>query len=378
MKILLVSSQDYIHHPVPSRHHYIFEELAARHEIHVAHFHVSDNNDRATLLIPEEVTMFNIKSPFFHYTLNAPYHFYKFDSLLRNGHYDSVVVANILAGTAVIRAANKYNVPVVFDLKDWFPDSAAMYIKNNVLKEVVRASVLEITKYNLAHSNKIVTVSPSLVKKLNTMGFESDLITNGVDTSIFKPMTKTTIPGITNNDFVIGFSGSVERWYGLDEMIKAMSELLKYNPCTKLLIVGDSLFTEYGKELKSLVNTLNLNDDVIFTGLKPYNELPHYISMMDVCAIPLIPPQWRDIALPNKFFEYTACGKPIITTSIPDMIAMGTDNLYVYNNIDKFVEKIKYIETIEIFKPKVLNNIENFSWKSRSKEFENILNGVIL
>ena len=26
MKILLVSTQDYIHHPVPSRHHYIFEE----------------------------------------------------------------------------------------------------------------------------------------------------------------------------------------------------------------------------------------------------------------------------------------------------------------------------------------------------------------
>ena len=370
MKILLVSSQDYIHHPVPSRHHYIFERLAKQHEIHVAHFHVSDNNDRQTLLIPKDVTMFNIKSPFLHYTLNAPYHFYKFDTLLKHGNYDVVVVANILAGTAAIRAANKYNVPVVFDLKDWFPDSAAMYIKNNVLKEIVRVSVLEITKYNLSHSDKIITVSPSLVEKLKTLRFKSELITNGVDTDLFKPIQKPN-----DNNFVIGFVGSIERWYGLDEMIKAMPELLKYNPCTKLLIVGDSLFTEYGEELKSLVNTLNLNDDVIFTGLKPYNELPHYISMMDVCAIPLIPPQWRDIALPNKFFEYTACGKPIITTSIPDMIVMGTDNLYVYNNIDEFVEKIKYIET---YKPKVLNNIENFSWKNRSKEFENILNGVVL
>jgi phosphatidylinositol alpha-1,6-mannosyltransferase len=27
MKILLVSTQDYLHHPIPSRHHYIFEEL---------------------------------------------------------------------------------------------------------------------------------------------------------------------------------------------------------------------------------------------------------------------------------------------------------------------------------------------------------------
>ncbi|MFA5247959.1 MAG: glycosyltransferase family 4 protein [Candidatus Paceibacterota bacterium] len=370
MKILLVSSQDYIHHPVPSRHHYIFEELATRHEIHVAHFHVSNNNDRATLLIPEEVTMFNIKSPFLHYTLNAPYHFYKFDAILHHEHYDAVVVANILAGTAVICAANKYKVPVVFDLKDWFPDSAAMYIKNNILKEVVRMSVLDITKYNLERSNKIVTVSPSLVKKLNALGFESELITNGVDTSIFKPMPKTN-----DNDFVIGFVGSVERWYGLDEIIKAMPKLLKYNPNMKLLIVGDSLFTEYGKELKSLVNNLNLFDNVIFTGLKPYNELPHYISMMDVCAIPPIPPQWRNIALPNKFFEYTACGKPIITTPIPDMIAMGTDNLFVYKNIGEYVEKIKYIENN---KPKVLNNIENFDWKNRAKDFEKLIKEVTL
>jgi len=41
MRILLVSTQDYIHHPIPSRHHYIFEELAKRHDVHVPHFHVS-------------------------------------------------------------------------------------------------------------------------------------------------------------------------------------------------------------------------------------------------------------------------------------------------------------------------------------------------
>lgn len=48
MKILLVSTQDYIHHPIPpSRHHNIFEELAARHEVHVPpHFHVSRGKER--------------------------------------------------------------------------------------------------------------------------------------------------------------------------------------------------------------------------------------------------------------------------------------------------------------------------------------------
>jgi phosphatidylinositol alpha-1,6-mannosyltransferase len=60
MKILLVSTQDYIHHPIPSRHHYIFEELARHHEIHVAHFHVSRGELRSTRLIVEEATQFPV------------------------------------------------------------------------------------------------------------------------------------------------------------------------------------------------------------------------------------------------------------------------------------------------------------------------------
>ncbi|MDD4437641.1 MAG: glycosyltransferase family 4 protein [Tissierellia bacterium] len=375
MKILLVSSQDYIHHPVPSRHHYIFERLAKQYEIHVAHFHVSNNNDRQTLLIPEEVTMFNIKSPFLHYTLNAPYHFYKFDTLLKYGDYDAVVVANVLAGTAVIRAANKYKVPVVFDLKDWFPDSAAMYIGNPILKEIVRASVLEITKYNLAHSDKIITVSPSLVKKLKSLGFKSDLITNGVDTSLFKPLSKMNIPGIDTHDFVIGFSGSVEKWYGLNYMIGCMHRILLCHPNVKLLIVGGSLFTNYEKELKQLAKDIGVSNNVIFTGLKSYNDLPKYIACMDVCAIPLIPEKWRNIALPNKFFEYTACGKSIITTHIPDMEEIGTGNLYVCKNRKDYMYYIG--EMIRNGTKQIDIDHKEFDWSKRAEEFEKILESVV-
>jgi glycosyltransferase involved in cell wall biosynthesis len=375
MKILLVSTQDYIHHPVPSRHHYIFEILAQRHEIHVAHFHVSNANTVAkTNLTVKEATMFNVKNPLFHYTLNAPYHFVRFDELLRDGDYDVVVVANILAGTAVIRAANKYKVPAIFDLKDWFPDSAAMYIKNPLSKAIVRKTVLEITKYNLSHSTKITTVSPSLVSKLKTLGFESDLITNGVDTNIFKPLPKPKINGIFDTDFVIGFAGSVERWYGLDKMIGAMPRILLCYPKTKLLIVGGSLFTGYDKELKKLATELNVSGNVIFTGIKPYNELPGYIAAMDVCTIPLIPPKWRDIALPNKFFEYTACGKPILTTRIPDMIAMGTDNLRICDTMKDYIYNVGDLIRTPV---KISNNSKQFSWNNKSIEFENVIKEVV-
>ena len=292
MKILLVSTQDYIHHPIPSRHHYIFEELAKRHEIHVAHFHVSRGETRATRLIVDEATQFPLKSPLLHYTLNAPYHFHIFNKIIRDSGIEAVVAAHVLAGSAVIHAAKRHHVPVVFDLKDWFPDSAAAYFRNRLMQDLVRKSVWEITKRNLSKSDFITTVSPSLVEKLKGLGFSAGLITNGVDTDLFRPMSGSDTRvelGIGADEFVIGFSGSVERWYAIDEMIRALPDLIRHRPNTRLLIVGGSLFTDYRADLENLAKDLGISDRVIFTGTKPYHELPRYIACMDACTIPLSP-----------------------------------------------------------------------------------------
>ena len=377
MKILLVSSQDYIHHPIPSRHHYIFEELATRHEVHVAHFHVSRGETRPTRLIVEEATQFPLRSPLLHYTLNAPYHYYIFDKILREKGIEVVVAAHVLAGSAVISAAKRHNVPVVFDLKDWFPDSAAAYFRNRFMQGLVRRSVWEITRRNLSNSDVITTVSPSLVEKLKGLGFTAGLITNGVDTDLFRPMSGSDTRaelGIGNDEFIIGFSGSVERWYAIDDMIRALPDLIRYRPRTRLLVVGGSLFTDYRAELETLAKDLGIADRIIFTGTKPYHELPRYIACMDVCAIPLSPPQWGEIALPNKFFEYSACGKPIIMRPIPDVARIGGPNLFVYKTQEEYIAQVQALMknpcTFDI-------NLENYSWKEKARQFEVLLNNLV-
>jgi glycosyltransferase involved in cell wall biosynthesis len=377
MKILLVSTQDYIHHPVPSRHHYIFEEMAKRHEVHVAHFHVSRGDARPTRLIVDEATQFPLKSPLLHYTLNAPYHYYIFDKTIREQRIDVVVAAHVLAGSAVIHAAKRHHVPVVFDLKDWFPDSAAAYFKNRFTQDLVRRSVWEITKRNLSRSDCITTVSPALVEKLKGLGFTAGLITNGVDTDLFKPMSGSDTRaelGIGADEFVIGFSGSVERWYAIDDMIRALPDLIRYRADTRLLIVGGSLFTDYRTELENLAKDLNISDRVIFTGTKPYHELPRYIACMDACTIPLSPPEWGEIALPNKFFEYSACGKPIIMRPIPDVIRIGGPNLFVYKTQEEYIAQIQSLMNT----PRTFNiNLENYSWKEKARQFETLLNNLV-
>ena len=373
MRILLVSTQDYIHHPVPSRHHYLFEELATRHEVHVPHFHVSRAPERETRLRVHEATRFPVESPLLHYTLNAPDHYRVLSRVIRDEAIDVVVAAHVLAGAAVINAARRRGVPVLFDLKDWFPDSAAAYYESPALKRLIRRSVLEIVKYNLDRSNRITTVSPGLVEKLAGFGYDADLITNGVDTRLFRPLDGGPVReahGIAPGDYVIGFAGSVERWYALDRVIEAMPAVLDRVPEAVLLIVGGSLFTGYLPELRALAERLGIADRVRFAGAQPYAALPGFIGAMDVCTIPLSPPQWVDIALPNKFFEYSACGKPILTTPIPDVQRIGGRHLHVYRDYDEFVEQAA---ALAAERPRYDTDMSSYDWRTKAAAIEAIL-----
>jgi glycosyltransferase involved in cell wall biosynthesis len=245
------------------------------------------------------------------------------------------------------------------------------------MQNLVRRSVWEITKRNLSNSDCITTVSPSLVEKLRGLGFTAGLITNGVDTDLFKPMsgvdTRAEL-GIRPDEFVIGFSGSVERWYAIDDMIRSLPDLIRYHEATRLLIVGGSLFTDYQAELETLAKDLGISDRVIFTGTKPYHELPRYIACMDACTIPLSPPQWGEIALPNKFFEYSACGKPIVMRPIPDVARIGGPNLFVYKTQEEYIAHIRSL----MQNPRSFDiNLEKYSWKEKAGQFEDLLNNLV-
>ena len=320
--------------------------------------------------------MFPLRNPMLHYTLNVPYQYAIFKQILKKEKIDVVVAAHIFAGTAVIRAAKKYGVPVVFDLKDWFPDSAAAYYNNNIIRETIRKTVLAITRYNLNRSDVITTVSPALVDKLGGYGYHAKLITNGVDTSIFKPMDKhKKIIGCSDTDFVLGFVGSVERWYDLNGIISDFPKILKYNKNVKLLIVGDSLFTDYRFMLEQKVRELKIEDSVAFTGIVEHSQLPKYIAAMDVGLIPLAPMEWCKIAMPDKFFEYSACGKPVLSTPIPCIEDIKTDNLFVYNNQEEFMNHIMNLmdnrdRTYHI-------DMKKYDWKRKAEEFEILFEDVI-
>jgi 1,2-diacylglycerol 3-alpha-glucosyltransferase len=83
------------------------------------------------------------------------------------------------------------------------------------------------------------------------------------------------------NDNVILYLGRISCEKRIDFLIKNQVNLIKKVNNCKLLIVGDGPELE---EYKRLVSKLKIEDNVIFTGKVPWEEVPYYYAISDIFA----------------------------------------------------------------------------------------------
>lgn len=84
---------------------------------------------------------------------------------------------------------------------------------------------------------------------------------------------------INESDFVILFVGRIASEKSIDFLIKNQVNLVKKNKNCKLIIVGSGPYLE---ELEKLSIKLKMNNNIIFTGKVPWNEVSLYYNMANV------------------------------------------------------------------------------------------------
>ena len=239
-------------------------------------------------------------------------------------------------GLQTLHIAKKYNIPVIFRSID-------------ILHQLVEERFLKKPTYILEKKvyknvDKILALTPKLSEYVIKMGADKkkvELLLPGVDTKRFYPDVDNnefrSRLGITDNDKVIVFIGTLPELTGMDLFLARFPKILKEVPNTKLVIVGGGPLL---KKLKSISNNLNLNDYVILTDFQPYEFMSKYINLADVCINPfLINDTTRDI-IPTKVLQYLACAKPVMATPLPGMKAIVPNEDYgvIYSDIDDFAE----------------------------------------
>ena len=194
---------------------------------------------------------------------------------------------------------------------------------------------------------RIITVSDYIKNRVLTIGNDNKIITvhNGIDLNHFtnnNPNTNVCRDrlGLSKDDFVMVFSGRINKDKGIAELIDAMLKLKDY-PRIKLLILG-SVF--YGKESDENEFILSLRakaetiaDHIIFTGFIPYSDMPMYLRLADIAVLPSM---WAE-PFGLTIAEAQAVGLPIITTNCGGIPEVVSEKNSVMLNIDEhFVDDL--------------------------------------
>lgn len=281
----------------------------------------------------------------------------KMENLIQNNKFDIHLNYNSL----VSGYRTSKGIKTVFDLADDLPE---MIKHSPQIPRLLRYFGKEIGGYylkkNICSAEYVTLTTRSLENFYNIPENKAVLIPNGVDTSIFKKINKAK-ENLGLSGFIVGYVGVLREWVDLESVFRALKLLDKD---IKLLIVGgEGQF----KESIELADRFGVLDRVKFTGMVPYNEVPKYISAMDVCLIPFKNNDISKHSLPMKLFEYMACEKPVISSNIPAIKTILGDIVLYASDYNDYVDKINILykdADLRKKKGKAGRKVaENNSWK---------------
>ena len=209
-------------------------------------------------------------------------------------------------------------------------------------------------------------------------------IAPGIDVEHFIPTDATVLRnslGLSDKKVIVSVGRLVHR-KGQDHLIEAMPEILKSIPQAHLLLVGEGPYREH---LQTLVKKHNLEASVTFIGRIQYKDLPTYICVGDIFAMPsrsrLMGLEVEGLGI--VYLEASSCGLPVLagdSGGAPDALVQNETGLVVNGTDDQQIAKaaIKLLTNIELSKKMGLAGrqwiIDNWRWEIWSKDFEKLLN----
>jgi len=229
-----------------------------------------------------------------------------------------VVIISVPSGEPAVGAylaAKLIRAKVFFDIRDEWEDYVISKASSKTFKGAYKLlKALMTSLYN--KGDLVVAVTQPIARSLRLRGVRRvEVIPNGADINVFRPYEKNTVRGrlgLKDDEFVLVYEGGVGGYYRLDVVVRALTRLDDtVRNKIRLVVIGSGDIPN----LLKLAENLGLKDNVIYLGVKNDKaELAQIISAGDIGLIPYDDnPLWKN-SVPAKFYEYCACGIPVIAT----------------------------------------------------------------
>ncbi|RMF04793.1 MAG: glycosyltransferase WbuB [Chloroflexi bacterium] len=236
---------------------------------------------------------------------------------LARGKFDAIYATSppLFVGGAALVISYLRRIPLVFEVRDLWPESAVALGELRNQRAIRIAEWLERTCYRRA--KRVVVVTRGIFDNLTSGGKLNPqklvFIPNGANTDLFtyEPRVGFSLKESLGlgGKFVVLYAGIHGIAQGLETVI-ATAQKLTDDPDVHFLFVGEG---PVKADIIALAEANQLTN-VTFHPAVPRNEMPGFLSAADVALVPLKRLDLFQGALPSKMFDAWACNCPTLIT----------------------------------------------------------------
>lgn len=237
--------------------------------------------------------------------------------------------------------------------------------------------IIEKKSWNLLFKNtfsnlhKLIVISNGIKFELEKKGFninKIEILHDGVDLDLYSiKESKIVLKRKYNfpmDKKIIFYAGSLQNWKGITTFLNAS------NYCVdgvKFIVAGGDK-----NEVKKLKEKYS---NVLFLGQTPYLDLPKYLKASDFLILPNSGKFKISInyTSPLKLFSYLASKRLIISSDLPSIREVVSENEVIFFRADSAKDLAKQIDKVSTkgFKKELISNsyklVKKYTWKKRAK-----------
>ena len=207
---------------------------------------------------------------------------------------------------------------IVFDLDDW----EARENTRDYLGVIPNSKAIGGMRFTCSHSCLCLGASKFLTDFMSLYNKNVMYVPTGVDIEKFIPNNAQS----KRDKIIISWLGTMHRLHNVSNIAFLMDCFMEINKrfdniC--LEITGDGV---YADQVRTLIAGCNNNNIIFKSWLQP-DDIPSYMSGIDIGVMPLIQDtKFNQAKSPTRLFEYMAMEKPVVVSNMGEAARIIKDN----------------------------------------------------
>lgn len=231
--------------------------------------------------------------------------------------------------------------------------------------------------FTLRQADYVLPVSNVLADMLHHIVVPKriEVVRNGVSDDFIRSYDKAEgkrLLGVGEKT-VIGFSGFVREWHGLDKVVDFLSMMKRED--VYFVVIGDG---PARSDIERHARERGVAHQVMFTGVIDHSVIAKYVAAFDTALQPAVTPY----ASPLKLFEYMALGIPIVAPAVQNIMEVLIDDynalLFEENDFHQFTSCVTRLLNDQNLKERIGQQAratilqKSLTWKNNAKLLQDL------